>query len=93
MDQVPGSISRRPGSGRLRARGDRAMVVMAKRRRFDSAVTLNRDFASVVNVNVSVQTNRNRFHEVNLRARRPAVRVPLSARHRVNRLAFTRDHQ
>lgn len=91
-----GSVSRRPGSGRLRAtsaQNDRAMVLMAKRRRFDSAVTLNRDFARVTNVTVSVQTYRNRLHEANLHARRPAVRVPLTPRHRVNRLAFARDHQ
>ncbi len=93
--QETGSAVRRPGSGRLRAtsaRNDRAMVVMAKRRRFDSAVTLNRDFSRVTNVNVSVQTFRNRLHEANLHARRPAVRVPLTAGHRQNRLAFARDH-
>ena len=75
------------------ARNDRAMVVMAKRRRFDSAVSLNRDFARATNVNISVQTYRNRLHEANLRARRPAIRVPLTPRHRDNRLAFARDHQ
>jgi hypothetical protein len=69
------------------------MVVMAKRRRFDSAVSLNRDFARATNVNISVQTYRNILQEANLRARRPAVRVPLTPRHRVNRLAFARYHQ
>jgi hypothetical protein len=91
-----GSAFRRTGSGHLRAtsaRNDRAMVVMAKWRRFDSAVSLNRDFARASNVIISVQTYRNRIHEANLRPRRPAVRVPLTPRHRVNRLAFARDRQ
>ena len=46
-----------------------------KRRQFDSAVTLNRDFASVENVNVSVQTYRNRLHEVNC-TRPSATEIP-----------------
>ena len=53
MDQVPESVYIRPGSGCLRAtfaRDDRAMVVMAKRRWLDPALTLNRDFAMVANV-------------------------------------------
>ena len=90
-----GYAVRRPGSGRLRAtsaRNDRSMVVMAKPSRFDSAVTLNRDFARATNVTVSVKTYRNRLRETGLRARRPAICVPLTPRHRVNRLAFARDH-
>lgn len=69
------------------ARDDLAMVAMTKRRRTDSVVTLKRGYEIITNVNVSVRTYRNRLHEVNLRAHRPAVRVPLTIGHRANRLA------
>ena len=65
---------------------------MAKRHRFDSAVTLNRVFQNASGVRISVQTYCNRLHEVNLRARRPAVRPPLTPRHRAARPEFARDH-
>ena len=67
-------------------------MVMAKPSRFDSAVTLKRDFAMATNVTVSVKTDMNRLRETDLHARKPAICVPLTPRHRVNRLAFARDH-
>ena len=76
-----GAVARRRQSGRRRstsAREDRAIVVMAKRHRFDSAVTLNREFQNASGVRISVQTYRTGLHEANLRARRPAVPPPLT---------------
>ena len=90
-----GSAARRPQSGRPRstsASNDRELVIMAKRQRFQSAVALNREFQNVNSVRISAQTFRNRLSEAGLNARRPAVRPPLTLRHRRNRLAFARDH-
>ena len=63
---------------------------MAKRHRFDSAVTFNIEFQNASGVKISVQTYR--LHEANLRARPPAVRPPSTPRHRAARLEFARDH-
>ena len=43
-------------------------------------------------MNVSDQTIRNRLHDVNLRSRRAAVRIPLTRIHRRNRLAWAKRH-
>ena len=76
-----GAVARRRQSGHPRstsAKEDRAIVVMAKRHRLDSAVTLNREFQNASGVRISVQTYRKGLHEPNLRARRPAVPPPLT---------------
>lgn len=89
-----GSSARRPQSGRPRAtteRQDRSLVLMAKRRRFDSATTLNRDFRETSNTTISAQTVRNRLHAADLHARRPVVRPPLTVRHRRDRLQFAQE--
>uniref|UniRef100_A0A8C1LD44 Transposase Tc1-like domain-containing protein n=1 Tax=Cyprinus carpio TaxID=7962 RepID=A0A8C1LD44_CYPCA len=52
---------------------DRYLTLHARRNRFMPAV-------------MSTQTVRRRLHEVGLRARRPAVRVPLSRAHKLARL-------
>ena len=65
-----GTVARRPQNGRPKstsAREDHTMALMAKRRRFDSAVTLNRDFGRTTGVNISAQTFRNRLHNASLR--------------------------
>ena len=93
--QETGSVQERPRSGRPRcttARQDRQLVLQAKRNRFNSAVALNRDFHNTHGINMSNQTCRNRLHEANLRARRPATRPILTADHRVRRLDFASEH-
>ena len=60
-----GTAARRPQNGHPKstsAQEDRTMALIAKRRRFDSAVTLNRDFGRTIGVNISAQTFRNRPH-------------------------------
>ena len=42
---------------------------------------------------ISLQTVRNRLHEVGLRARRPTKKVKLTDRHRQERIAFARRHR
>ena len=90
-----GDVQRRPGQGRLRVTTDaqdRRLSLMARRRRFDFAVTLGRDFEQTYGYRISAQTVRNRLHAANLRARRPVVRPPLTPRHRRCRLVFARDY-
>ena len=90
-----GDVQRRPSQGRLRVTTDaqdRRLSLMARRRRFDSAVTLGRDFEQTYGYRIAAQTVRNRLHAANLRARRPVVRPPLTPRHRRCRLVFARDH-
>jgi hypothetical protein len=57
-----------------------------------SVVTLNREFRAASGVRISTQTVRNRLHASGLHARKPAVRPPLTARHRNCRLQFARRH-
>ena len=57
-----------------------------------SVVTLNKEFRAASGVRISTQTVRNRFHASGLHARKPAVRPPLTARHRNCRLQFARRH-
>ena len=79
-----GDVQRRPGQGHLRVTTnaqDRRLTLMARRRRFNSAVTLGRDFEQTYGHRISAQTVRNRLHAANLRARRPVVRPPLTQRH------------
>jgi len=90
-----GDVLRRPGQGRSRVTTDaqdRRLSLMARRRRFDSAVTLNRDFELTYNYRISVQTVRNRLHDANLWARRPVVKPPLTPHHRRCRLVFAQNH-
>ena len=90
-----GNAGRKPGSGRPKkttAIEDRRIVTLAKRRRFESASTLNRQFERASGVRISTQTFRNRLHVGKLNARRPVVRPPLTAEHRRRRLEFAREH-
>lgn len=72
---------------------DRFIVNHALRSRKKTSVQLRNELRTVRGVNVSTQTIRNRLHERNLRARRPVVKVPLTQRHRLARLAWSRAHQ
>lgn len=93
--QQTNSVKQRQKSGRPRkttVRQDRQIVLLAKRNRMSSAVSLNRDVRTATGVRMSVQTVRNRLHASGLHARKPAVRPPLTADHRNRRLQFGRDH-
>lgn len=90
-----GNVAERPRSGRPRstsARQDRYLATMARRQRFESAVSLNNDFRLATGVQVTPQTVRNRLHSANLHAYRPVVRPVLTRRHRMARLDFARNH-
>ena len=92
--QQTNSVQRRPKSGRpksMTAHQDRRIALLAKRYRMSSAVTLNRVSCSIRSW-ISTQTVRNRLHASGLHARKPAVRPPLTARHRNCRLQFARRH-
>ena len=71
---------------------DRRLSLMARRRRFDSAVTLGKDFEQTYGYRISAQPVTNRLHAANLRTRKPVVRPPLTPRQRRSRLVFARDH-
>ena len=91
-----GSVDERAGRGRPRKTTDRDdgyIVNLAKRRRFESAKTLNADFRDASGVHICEQTVRNRLHAANIRARRPAVRPPLTPEHRRLRLTFSQDQR
>ena len=88
-------VHRRPGQGRPRkttAAQDRRLSTLAKRQRFQPAKSLRNNFEQATGIRLSTQTVRNRLHAANLQAYRPAVRPPLTARHRRNRLLFARQH-
>ncbi|KAL0172943.1 hypothetical protein M9458_033254, partial [Cirrhinus mrigala] len=67
----------------------RSMVEADNGNRFMPAVSLQNDLQDATGVRVSTQTVRRRLHEVGLRARRPAVRVPPSGAHKLARLQWT----
>lgn len=93
--QQTGDVNRRPGQGRKRATTaaqDRYLTLSARRRRFEPAKVFRNDLERQQGVRVSVQTVRNRLHAANLRARRPAVRPPLTPHHRMCRLRFAHNH-
>lgn len=92
---VTGNASHNHGGGRRRSttvRQDRFLVIQARRHRFQNATSLNNDFQNATGVQISTQTLRNRLHESGLRARRPAIRVPLTPRHVQERLLFAQNH-
>ena len=93
--QTLGRVSRRYGGGRQRVttlREDRFLVIQARRHRFRNATTLRNDLQNASGTRVSTQTVRNRLHDAGLRARRPAIRVPLTRRHIHERLDFAHLH-
>lgn len=90
-----GIVDVRINSGRPRAttqRQDRFIAVSAVRNRTVTANQLRTQLLTATNINVSVQTIRNRLHEVHIRSRRPAIRTPLTVEHRAARLAWCRHH-
>ena len=71
---------------------DQCLSLMARRRQFDSAFSLGRNFEQTNGNRISAQTVRNRLHAANLRAKRPVVRPPLTPRLRRFRHVFARYH-
>ena len=94
--QNTGRVEDRPRSGRPRKttrQQDRHVVLSCLRDRSATAEALRASLRNVSNVNVSTETVRRRLHAAGLKARRAAVRVPLSRNHRTRRLAFARFHR
>lgn len=90
-----GEVAERPGRGRTRvtsARNDRYFVNQTLRSRTLSALKLRQQLRNMRNVNVSVQTVRNRLNDSNLNARRPLKARPLTPRHRRAREQWARTH-
>ena len=89
------SVHDRSRSGRPRAttsRQDRYLCNLTLRERRVTARALQSELRTAAGVNVSDQTIRNRLRENNLRSRRPAVRTPLTVRHRRARRDWCRQH-
>ena len=91
-----GSVEERTKSGHLRktsAVDDRYIVTMSQRQRFDGARTLNQQFLHATGITICEQTFRNRLHDNQIHARRPAVRLPLTRDHRTARLQFAAQYE
>ena len=71
---------------------DRFLVIQARRHRFHNAITLRGDLQNATVVCISIQTVRNRFQDIGLRSRRPAICVPLTRLHVQRRLEWAQDH-
>lgn len=94
--QQTGDVKERHGRGRPRStsgRDDRYIEIQALRSRSLSAPAMRTRLRNVRNVNVSVQTVRNRLHERGLNAHRPVIATPLTRRHRQARLQWATAHQ
>ena len=50
------------------------LLIQSRHQRFQNATFLNNEFVSGTGVRISTQTVRNRLHEFELDARRPAIR-------------------
>ena len=93
--QAHGSASHRHGGGRERAttqQDDPFLLTSARCHRFATATALRNDLLNATGVNISTQTVRNRLHEGGLRSRRACIRIPLTQRHRQDRLNWARAH-
>lgn len=93
--QETGSVSRRRGSGRVRAttaQEDRYVRLCARRDRNVTARVLQNQLRRATGTIISDQTIRNRLHEDEQHSRRPVLRTKLTGRHRANRLRFARQH-
>ncbi|GFX39016.1 transposable element Tcb2 transposase [Trichonephila clavipes] len=82
------SAGRRPGQGRRRAttpNEDSFLVLTARRHRNMNATLLQQHLRSATGTTVSTQTVRNGLHGVGMYARRTAVCIRLTSRHRRDR--------
>jgi len=93
--RMHGDVRHRHVGGRERSTTqvqDRFIAVTARRNRFKNATALRNDFQNATGLRVSTHTIRNRLHNVGLRARRPAIRIPLMHHHIQKRLTWAREH-
>ena len=75
------NLDRKKGSGRPSKTGratDRALIIKAKRNRFESVPRLFVNWSSAAGVSCSVRTAYRRLAEAGLKFCRPAVGIPLS---------------
>ena len=79
--QTHGNVRHRHGGGRERIktqREDRFIVVLARRQRLVAATTKQNGLQNATDVRILMQTITYRLHRAGMRARRPAVRIPLT---------------
>ena len=94
--QETGEYTRRQGQGRSGMTTpwqDRFLVLLSRRNRMNTARALEIDFRRATDVHLTDQTVRNRLHDDGMRARQPVRGQILTAKHRVQRLKFAREHQ
>ena len=94
--QKMGEFTRREGQGRHRMtsqREDQYLRNLALRNRQYTTRRLQIDFQHAIGQRISNQTIRNRLHEGDLRARRPARGPILTRQHRARRYEFAKEHQ
>ena len=94
--QETGEFTRREEQGRHRMtsqREDQYLRNLALRNRQSTARRLQIDFQHAIGQRISDQTIRNRLHEGDLRARRPARGPILTRQHRARRYEFAQEHQ
>lgn len=89
-----GNVTRKIGSGRPKKsnqRQNQQLVLAVKRNRFQS---LSRTYNQYNNINrlYSLRTAYRRVLAAGYRSHRPVIRIPLTVRHRQNRLIWCRDH-
>lgn len=90
-----GRDSRRPVQGRPRSTSrvdDRFLALSTVRRRTTTSTELQALIRQVRDVHISSRTVRRRLGEANLNSRRPVSGPLLTARHKLARLRFARDH-
>lgn len=93
--QATGRVQDRPRPGKPRKttrREDRYVTRQAQMSRTRTAKQIRAQLRAATHTNVSVQTIRNRLHEAQLHARRPARRPKLTRDHKRARLAWSRRH-
>lgn len=93
--QQTNSVQDRRRSGRPRVtsqQDDRYIRLIVLRSRHITATSVNDTFRHATGRHVSVSTIRRRLRRGGLRARRPAVRPPLTPRHRRARLDWVNGH-
>ncbi|XP_062566639.1 uncharacterized protein LOC134230084 [Saccostrea cucullata] len=93
--QTFGTAAHRHGGGRQRSttqRQNHFVALQARRHPFWAATSLRNDLLNALGVNVATQTRRNRLNIVGLNSRRACVRIPLTVRHRWERLNWAEDH-
>lgn len=91
-----GSLKDRPRTGRPRkttANEDRYITLTSRRNRFYSGQKLANHLHTTTRTRISAQTARRRLHSAQLKGRRPCIGVPLTRRHRHERLNWAQIHQ